>query len=75
MNGKGNEGTHVDDLRVDRLVPRGVEVPDAARDVGAVAVARGDGGVVLADAVVDRVDGFDVFLRETGTRSVNTDGV
>lgn len=61
-------GTHIDGLRVDRLVPRGVEVPDAARDVGAVAVARGDGGVVLADPVVDRIDRFDVFLEKRETR-------
>ena len=55
--------TYIDSLRVGLLVPRRVQVTDPGGHVGPDAVLRLDVRGILINAIVDRVNRLDKFLR------------
>jgi hypothetical protein len=54
--------THVESRSVKGLVPGGVEVSHARREVGRAPVERSHVGGVLRDTIVDSIDGLNELL-------------
>ena len=69
--GRRRKTTDIDCRSISRLIPRRIQVSNAGRYVSPDAVLRLKVRRVLMNAVVDGVDGFNVFLIELEPESID----